>query len=836
MINDNENLKALCLELMRADTENEVICILEKAEFWHDDSSWRWLGDAEHNYSTVGNQQNHAEQAIVEKLVNSIDARIICEARLKGYLPPVENEPQKSDTPNSVTEACKLFFGNSVDELESLSKDITVAATAPGTHNSGFKRPCFSIADRGEGQTPSRMPSTILSLLKGNKDKIKFVQGKFNMGGTGVLEFCGLDRNLQFVMSRRHPKLVDLDSNDQSDDHWGFTIIRRNDPVDGKGSQYVYLAPVANNEKTDEKGVLSFYSEMMPIFPQHNEPYKNNSEWGTIIKLYEYDAPGFRHNILNKRGLMARTRIMLPDPPLPVRFHECRPYRGIKGSSNQNMKSLIRTLIAKFEEEKNDMVSWHGQDLFDVDGENFTLRYFLFKNKDAADLYRKDEGLIFYYNGQTHTIKTTDFFRRKSVKMDYLWQTLLIFVDCSEISTRLHEKLFMNNRSQLRNNDFADKLLKRLEKEIGNHEILKELASNRRKQEVSESVESQDTIKNALQNILEKNRTLASLLSQGTRVKNPHSPEDAGQGSVGFVGRDFPTKFHIKSHSADTPFIRDAPLGQIVNITFETDAKDNYFYRTNDPGTFVLEIEEDDRLTPAQNVRIPRLKLGLARMTYELPDNLNVGDKLNLVAKIDDANCIEPFLNRITLNIKPETQTTSGTEGQVNSSGKIKGDYKGGKGRGQGSSKDSTLDFPNPEQVLRQDWEKHTPHFDKFTSARIKQRPSENEGKEEYDFFINVDNCYLTNFTKEKPSEAKEMRKRFVVGMTLLTWSLIHHNQINERKSNKDSSEEEFAVQSQVEQVTSAMAPFLIPMLDAMGNFQQSEEDDHLSDSAGDNS
>lgn len=836
MINDNKNLKALCLKLMRADTENEVICILEKAEFWHDDSSWRWLGDAEHNYSTVGNQQNHAEQAIVEKLVNSIDACIIREARLQEYLPPVENEPQKANTPNNVSEACKLFFGNSINELESLSKDITVAATAPGTRHSGFKRPCFSIADRGEGQTPSRMTSTILSLLSGNKDKIKFVQGKFNMGGTGVLEFCGLERNLQFVMSRRHPKLVDPNSNDQRDGHWGFTIIRRNDPVDGKGSQYVYLAPIANNEKTGAKGVLSFYSEKMPIFPQHNEPYKNNSEWGTIIKLYEYDAPGFRHNILNKSGLMARTRIMLPDPPLPVWFHECRPYRGIKGSSYQNMKSLIRTLIEENKGEKNDMVSWYGQDLFDVDGEKFTLRYFLFKNKDTADNYRKDEGLIFYYNGQTHTIKTRDFFRRKSVKMDYLWQSLLIFVDCSEISTRLHEQLFMNNRSQLRNNDFANRLIKRLEKEIGNHETLKELASKRRKQEVSESVESQDTIINALQNILEKNKTLASLLSQGTRVKNPHSPVDAGEGSVGFVGRDFPTKFHIKSHGADTPFIRDAPLGQIVNIIFETDANDNYFYRTNNPGKFVLEIEADEGPTLAQNVRRPRLKLGLARMTYELPDNLIVGDKLNLVAKIDDISRTEPFVNRITLDIKPETQTTSGTTGQINSSGKTKGDYKGGNGRGQGSSKDSTLDFPNPIQIERQDWEKYDPHFDKLTSARIIQRPSENEGKEEYDFYINVDNCYLTNFTKEKPSEAKEIRERFVVGMTLLTWSLIHHNQINVRKSNEDLSEEEFDVQSQVEKFTSAMAPFLIPMLDAMGNFQQSKEDEHLSDSAGENS
>ncbi len=174
MTQNDTTLRDLCLALMRADTEEEVIAILEDAGYWNDDTAWRWLGDAEHNYSTVGNQQSRAEQAIVEKLINSMDALLMREARLAKCLPLVGSEPQAPDAPTSVAEARQRFFGSQLNDLEFLSRGITVAATAPGTPRGGFPRPCFSIADQGEGQTPARMPETILSLLQGNKDKIKF--------------------------------------------------------------------------------------------------------------------------------------------------------------------------------------------------------------------------------------------------------------------------------------------------------------------------------------------------------------------------------------------------------------------------------------------------------------------------------------------------------------------------------------------------------------------------------------------------------------------------------------------------------------------------------------
>jgi hypothetical protein len=169
MTGQTSKFRDLCFSLMKVDTEAEVINVLKEAGYWDDPKSWRWLGDEEYNYSTVGNQQSRAEQAIVEKLVNSIDAKLMAEARLRGFLPTSGSQPQAADTPTTIQAAREAFFGSQLHDPEALSRGITVAATAPGLPTQGFKRPCFSIADDGEGQTPMRMPKTILSLLAGNK-------------------------------------------------------------------------------------------------------------------------------------------------------------------------------------------------------------------------------------------------------------------------------------------------------------------------------------------------------------------------------------------------------------------------------------------------------------------------------------------------------------------------------------------------------------------------------------------------------------------------------------------------------------------------------------------
>ena len=250
--------KQLFQRLLNADAEADVVSILTEAGYWNDSSVWRFYGDQPENWATVGNQQSRPDHALIEKLTNAIDTKLIAAACANGVTIEGPSAPQ------SIFAARDLLFGEQLKDIENLSKSITVCATGQR------RRPSITIVDDGEGQTPSAMPDTILSLHKGNKGNIPFVQGKFNMGGSGVLEFCGIDHNVELVLSRRNPKLVQKGS-DASDGKWSFTIIRREDPSTNspRASCFTYLAPGPADAKGN-RSLLTFDAPSFPIFPEKN--------------------------------------------------------------------------------------------------------------------------------------------------------------------------------------------------------------------------------------------------------------------------------------------------------------------------------------------------------------------------------------------------------------------------------------------------------------------------------------------------------------------------------------------------------------------------------------
>lgn len=824
--------KKLCLDLVHADTEATVIRLLKEAGYWDKPNLWRWLGDEEFNYSSVGNQQSRAEQAIIEKLINSVDAKLIGAARLTGNLPKIGDTPQAADTPSSILEAKSIYFGGQLKDMEMLSRGITVAATGAKPRE-GNGRPCFTIVDDGEGQTPTRMPSTILSLHKGNKDKIKFAQGKFNMGGTGVLEFCGMDRNLQLVVSRRHPDLLPHPPETSNDADWSFTVVRREDPTDGKSSRFTYLAPLDADQRPRDGGMMHFAADTLPLFPEKNRAYVRNTKWGTLIKLYEYDARRFGTGMMFADGLMYRARLLLPEPALPIRFHECRAYRGHEGSYDTAMLGLIETLQRDLDNAKRDNVEWYDKIQFDVDGEKFTARIYLFKNKASADSYRRDEGVVFIYNGQCHATMTKDFFRRKKVKQDYLWHSLLMFVDCSDIGTRAHERLFMNSRDRLREGDIKAKLEAELEDQLGRHEELRELASERRKRELAEQPKASESMAKVIENLLSRNPTLAALLGQGLRIRNPHKPESASSGIAGFIGKRFPTKFHFKGHEPNYLLVRDAHANSHARITFETDAANDYFKRDDQPGEFELYRVEGATRELATNYQRPRLLNGLAHMSLSLPDTAREGDELRFEALVNDPSRVDPFRNTFVLKVAAERKVTPGTPGPRNSAGGNDGSGKGPQGKGQDQTKDSSLDIPEPIPVYEKDWNNHDPAFDKFTAMRIKRPPDTQDNEDRYDYFLNMDNVHLHTYLKARPKLATGMKLRFSVGMTLVALAVLHQEQLRrkEARASEDMPDGSVDVHERVAQTTNAMAPFLLPMIESVSDLD--EEEDYLSDSAG---
>ena len=815
---NSRQTQELCLSLLKADTEQDVIGLLKAAGFWDSPEVWRYYGDAENNFSVIGNQQSRPDAAIVEKLVNSIDHCLI-NACLESRI-----NPEGLDAPPSILEAVASFFGGNGKIAEwptakrtKVARSITLAATGYGPRE-GTRRPCFTISDAGEGQTPAMMPNTLLSLMRSNKLRIPFVQGKYNMGSTGVLPFCG-ECGLQLILTRRNPKLVSNPPDHPTDHMWSFTIVRREDPSGSqKHSTTTYLAPLAAKENVGKGGVLRFSADSLPLFPDGRDAYTRHARWGTAVKLYEYTATGYSNsNILMKDGLLARLDLLLPDVALPVRLHECRStYAGHSGS----FETTLTGLGVRLEDNKGDNLEpgFPSSCPLGACGESMTATIFAFK-KDRAETYRKNEGIIFTLNGQTHGHMTLGFFSQKNVGLSYLSDSILVLVDCSKISGAAREKLFMPSRDRLRNNNLKEELEQALEDMLKNHEGLRELKNRRRDEELASRLEDSKPLEDILQNLLKTSPTLANFFMRGNRASNPFKTIKVKAKQVEYRGKQFPTYFKLKGKDYGQQLEKECHINLRCRVTFETDVVNDYFSRRLDPGEFNLYLISGNNRQPATTFVGPNLANGIATLSVRLPDNCREGDLLTFVAVVSDPIRLEPFENTFTVRViephkprgKPGTRRNPPTNEE-----------------GEERDLPSGIAMPNITKVKEEKWASCSPPFNKYTALVIKHADTEGEGEDEidiYDFYVNVDNVYLKSEMKVASVDERIVEGQFIYGMVLIGLALLQqkaieakrHAQVQKAGDVIESGESANGVEDQVATITKAVAPVLLPMIESLG-------------------
>jgi hypothetical protein len=814
---NNEATKNLCLQLINADSEEEVIVLLTKHGFWQDENTWRYYGDYENNYNTIGNQQSRPDAALVEKLVNSVDARLMNECFVRGM------DAEGPNAPTSIVEAVATFFEPGADpkgliagrirnwsdqKRTEIARGITFAATGASPQQGN---PCFTISDAGEGQTPEKMPETFLSLTKSNKLRIPFVQGKFNMGGTGALKFCGR-HNLQLVVTRRNPAITLADKN--ADDQWGFTVVRREDPSGNRRSSvYTYLAPVGYREKPGRGGVLRFRADSMPIFPEGRVAYARTATWGTLVKLYEYAATGVKGHILRKDGMLSRMDILLPDAALPIRFHECRPgYRGHAGS----FETTLTGLSVRLDDDKGENLepAFPTSSPIAVSGERLTATIYAFK-KGRGDAYRKNEGVIFTVNGQTHAHLTLDFFRRKAVGLSYLADSILVVIDCTSLSGRAREDLFMNSRDRLSAAPLRHAIEDELEVLLKNHDGLRELKERRRREELEESLKDSKPLEEVLEKLIRHSPSLSQLFLLGDRATNPFKAKTVQTQEKKFEGNRYPTYFKFRGKNYGEKLERECHINMRARIAFETDAVNDYFSRQVDPGTLTVDLVGPNSESLEVNDYSVNLQNGIATLNLKLPSNCAVGQTIEFVVTVTDSTQLEPFRNTFQLRVRPAVKP-GGKNGQRRK--------PPSETEGEGREVPTGIELPNWVRVGEPTWTKYEPPFDQFTALRIKHAGKSEEqskdGSDVYDFFINEDNVHLKRYLKYdlKAGESDVLaRTRFEIGLMLTGLAVIYRASKTDRKDEDEIDDDETNIEEQVDHFTKAIAPFLLPMIDALG-------------------
>lgn len=387
------------------------------------------LGENQSNFSIVENQQSNPVAALVEKLTNAIDAILVRRCYELGIQPE-----SKGDAPDSIENAVQRFFPNYKDwdlPYARAEQGRSIQVIADGS----VQNTSITVYDDGEGQRPEDFEDTFLSLLRGNKQRVHFVHGKYNMGGTGALVFCG-KRRYQLIASKRY------DNSGQ----FGFTLVREHPLSRAEASQvkdtwYEYL-------KIDGE-IPAFEIDEIDL-GLHRRLFQT----GTIFKLYSYDVSRNRNFIAQLAPSLDQ---FLYDPALPYVVVESkeRYVRSKEGYALANF-GLKRKL-----ENSDYLESSFSETITDRRFGTLKVSVYVFKatvgrkSADATkkrirdDYFKNRMQVVFSVAGQVHGHYTSEFITR-TLQFNLLKDYLLIHVDCTNTKYAFRRELFMGSRDRLK--------------------------------------------------------------------------------------------------------------------------------------------------------------------------------------------------------------------------------------------------------------------------------------------------------------------------------------------------------------------------------------------------
>ena len=597
---------------------------------------------------------------------------------------------------------------------------------------------------------------------------------------------------MQLIVTRRNPTIVTDENSD--DDLWGFTVVRRETPTTGeKNSVYRYLAPIDADERR-QGGVLRFQAEELIASPESNKAYSQPLAFGSLIKLYEYKFSG-TSNILMGDGLLRQVDVRLPSPALPMMFHECRNYGGKEGSYSNPSTGLSVRLADNLAGNLADGFPY--DDIMTVGGQEFSIRFFGFKDGKAKTYLNKSEGILFVVNGQTQGVLNSRFYTRRGINFSYISDSLLTRVDCSKIGQWAHEELFMNTRESLADSEFRRDVEAALQKRIGENAALREFNHRRRTEKIKEKVKDDKSLEDVLKNVMRKSPALSALFLTGERLTDPTAtaPVDSKED---FVGEQFPTYFHFRNRKPGDVLSRNCEQGREVRIPFDTDAENNYFGRAKEKGKYRVFAVDQNGQTAAILDHSMSLFNGTATLRMELPAS-KIGDQYAIEVLVTDNSRIDPFENQFEGIIIPFVHREGSASSILKPPSEDKGDDR---------LAPSGLSLPHVVWVQRDEWESHG--FDKYSALKVVQSDEgADDSQRSFDFFINATNIYLQKELVQAKGTEDLLREQFKIGLVLVGLALIH-----EAGDTKDGQ----YITEWVTCSTRAMAMMLIPMINSLGD------------------
>ncbi|HET8858647.1 hypothetical protein [Marivirga sp.] len=628
------DLPKLFNELYTAGNETELLEVIEKHDLFNNSENWYPLGGNNSNYGIIENQQSNSIAALIEKLTNSIDASLTRKC-LENNIDP------KSDTaPRTMQDAINLFFpDNSSWDLPVFRKkqaeSLQIVADGPKLNSS------LVIYDEGEGQHPENFEKTFLSLLSGNKNEIHFVQGKYNMGGSGAIVFCG-KHGYQLIGSKRYDKSGDF----------GFTLIREH--------------PLTSEEKKTKKNTwyeFFKYQDKIPSFPIDKLElglYNRQFEVGTIIKLYSYDLPSGSRSVIS-RDLNQSINEYLFEPALPILTVDKKE----RYPDDRNLERPLYGLKRRLEQDDNKYIEAFFSETYsdDLFGENGSAKVtcYVFNNKVDGksaketkdtirnEFFKSNMSVLFSVNGQVHGHYTYEFIVR-SLQMNMLKHHLLVHVDCDNMDIDFRNKLFMASRDRLKDGDETRSLRQFLAKKLKANEKLSEI-NKKRRQQISFDEGDTNQLLQSISKKLPFNSELMQLLNKTFKLEHIKDEQDKKGNEKNskrkekepFNPKRFPTRFKLKLPEKNGQKAVNIPRGSEKKLLFDTDVENNYFDRVAEPGKLKIALVSynknnsggGNQVSPTNiedvfNIATSSPNDGTIRISLNPKAQVNIGDDIEI--------------------------------------------------------------------------------------------------------------------------------------------------------------------------------------------------------------
>lgn len=738
--------KELLLKLLYANTEAELGEIINADPAMRSADNWHPLDGRDTNFNVVSNQSSNGAKAATELMTNMVDAVLMKRCHEEGI------DPKGKDAPKTMYDAVDRFIfslnGGKIIKADQqqlrLFAEQNLIIGVSGGRTKDDKDPCFTFCDNGEGQHPASFASTFLSFSAKNKSEISFVQGKYNMGSSGVLSFCG-GQWYKLIISRRYDKKGD----------WGWTLLRRNTPE--RGTPYAeYYAP--NKEVPTVDGQMS----IVPFKTKQGKVYgKYSLESGTIVKLYEYHLGKGHSGFRQAREALNEN---LVETILPFRIWDFRwsPQKG-KGAEREvglDSRSFygMEYLLARGHAEELDDESAEGR-IISIDnvydprlGMIRISAIVMKKSSEKTMWYKRSNNRIFHHvNGQVMFKDGRGYLTQRGFPA--LKDRVVIFVDASNLTDSAHLDLWKGDRESIRETRDIGNLYKEAIGQAIKHSSLLKALNHKIAHEELETA-TKDSSRELVKQLVKSDNNFKALLSDkvpdisvGGNVK---PKEDALREDL----KRCPSYIKL-SRSGDKMI--EMPINISRPIPFETDAQDDFFTRPDNAGYPLLSSDQMSRdFVWRHNLRNGKFVLYLDPVR----ENVKVGDKYSFKVCLHSAEMPESVCAReeITVSIvearsKPPNPNPRPPKERTDSIGLPPCDLL---------TKDGRTVMDGTETIS---WES----FDGYQNCGKEDGGFISDfGEQGKKHYVNYDNVFFQSYLRQAKEEKSSAEKKYILGMRIL--------------------------------------------------------------------